>query len=275
MTLEEQLRALGGVATTAALKEHGVSRHAMTVAMHRGVVTRPRKGWLALHDADPALVRAAEAGVVITCVTQAKRLGLWSRAGDVRHVAAPPHSGSVRVTRSLVHWCAPPIPRPPGILTDPIENVLAIVAECQPREEARAIWESAAHAGLVQLSAMRGYALRPAARELCAVVMPFADAGTESIVWHRLSRLPARIVPQVLILGHRVDFLIGDRLVLQIDGGHHVDAQRDEDIAHDALLRLNGYHVVRISYRQIVDDWPAVQDRILRLIAQGVHLAAA
>ena len=103
---------------------------------------------------------------------------------------------------------------------------------------------------------------------------PFADAGTESIFRTRLRWLRLPITPQVWLLGHRVDFLIGERLVVQIDGGHHVDAQRTSDIAHDALLKLHGYHVIRISYEQLMNRWHEVQGSILAAIAQRLHVAA-
>src|SRR5690606_34658000 len=67
---------------------------------------------------------------------------------------------------------------------------------------------------------------------------PFADAGTETYLRSRLRWLKLRILIQIWVAGHRVDALIGDRLVLQIDGKHHVGAQRSEDIRHDAELRL-------------------------------------
>ncbi|WP_229702685.1 endonuclease domain-containing protein [Microbacterium murale] len=116
--------------------------------------------------------------------------------------------------------------------------------------------------------------LPPAARRLLADARPFADAGTESIFRTRLSWLNTPITPQVWILGHRVDFLIGERLVVQIDGGHHVGAQRTSDIAHDALLKLNGYHVIRISYEQLMNQWAVVQATILAAIGQRLHLSA-
>ncbi|MFK0239786.1 endonuclease domain-containing protein [Microbacterium sp. NPDC090281] len=81
------------------------------------------------------------------------------------------------------------------------------------------------------------------------------------------------ITPQVWIIGHRVDFLIGERLVVQIDGGHHVGSQRTSDIAHDAELMLRGYHVIRIGYDQLMNQWASVQSRILVAIAQRLHLA--
>ncbi|MFT4158182.1 MAG: DUF559 domain-containing protein [Microbacterium sp.] len=67
---------------------------------------------------------------------------------------------------------------------------------------------------------------------------------------------------------------MGNRLVVQIDGAHHVGAQRDSDNAHDALLRLHGYHVIRISYHQLMERWPEVQSLILAAVAQRLHLAA-
>lgn len=82
--------------------------------------------------------------------------------------------------------------------------------------------------------------------------------------------LPIRA--QTWIAGHRVDALIGDRLVLQIDGVSHVE-QRSEDIRHDAELRLMGYHVIRVSYTQMMFEWAMVQDLIMRAVAQGLHLA--
>jgi very-short-patch-repair endonuclease len=102
----------------------------------------------------------------------------------------------------------------------------------------------------------------------------FSDSGLETIFLTRLRWMRIRILFQTWIAGHRVDFLLGERLVVQIDGGHHVGAQRTSDIAHDAALTLLGYHVIRLGYEQIVSDWPAVQDLIMRAVAQGLHRAA-
>ncbi|MGU3645208.1 endonuclease domain-containing protein [Microbacterium sp. C23T] len=79
---------------------------------------------------------------------------------------------------------------------------------------------------------------------------------------------------QIWIHGHRADFLIGDRLVVQIDGGHHVGLQRAEDVAHDAALMLLGHHVIRVTYVQVIERWPDVQDLIMRAVAQGLHRAS-
>ncbi|MFT4210768.1 MAG: type IV toxin-antitoxin system AbiEi family antitoxin domain-containing protein [Microbacterium sp.] len=263
----------GGVTRVRLLVAHGCSPHVIATAVDAGALRRVRKGWVALPDADPFLVAAARAGVVLTCVTQAQRRGLWVLHDGEPHLGASPHAGGVCPGKGHVHWALPPVARHPDRLEDPIENVLALVAACQPYERARAIWESALRRGDVDLAAMRRLPLGPVARELCDDVTPWSDSGLETIVVTRLRWLRLPIVPQAWILGHRVDFLIGKRLVLQIDGGHHVGAQRASDIAHDATLALHGYHTIRVTYAQVIDDWPFVQDLIMRAIAQGLHLA--
>jgi very-short-patch-repair endonuclease len=218
------------------------------------------------------LVAAARAGVVLTCVTQAQRLGLWVLETGRPHVAARPHSGRAPLGTAVVHWSAPVVPRHPDSLIDSVENVLVAVAACQPLEAALAIWESALRQGRAQRAALARLALPSSARHLLETADLFSDSGLETFVVPRLRWLGLPLRRQIWIGGHRVDLLIGERLVLQIDGGHHVGAQRDADIAHDAALMLLGYHVIRVSYRQVVDGWHEVQETIMRAIAQGLHL---
>ncbi|UJP10835.1 DUF559 domain-containing protein [Microbacterium sp. KUDC0406] len=269
------VRTHGGVVRRARLTERGFGRRAIDEAVARGALNRPRRGWLALPDADPQLRSAPKFGVIITCRTQAQRLGLWVHdvSGDP-HVAVPPNSTGGQGVRAKIHWGAPLIPRDPDALVDPIENVLAYVAECEPFEQAVATWESAFNKGLVDIGAMARLPLRPAARRVLEVATPFADAGLETYLRLRLRwlRLPIRM--QTWIAGHKGDTLIGDRLIVQIDGATHTGPQCDEDIRHDAQLRLLGYHVIRVSYRQIMFQWAEVQDLIMRAVAQGLHRAA-
>ena len=80
---------------------------------------------------------------------------------------------------------------------------------------------------------------------------------------------------QVVLLGRPVDLLIGERLVIQVDGfAHHSSsAQRSKDVAFDAELTLNGYTVFRFTYAQVMHDWDTVERTIARAIAAGAHLA--
>ncbi|QKJ19856.1 type IV toxin-antitoxin system AbiEi family antitoxin domain-containing protein [Microbacterium hominis] len=263
----------GGVVRTSTLLSDGVSRHAQARLVESGLAYRPCRGWIARSGADPQLVAAARAGVVLTCVTQARRLGLWVLDEPEIHVAAAPHA-HVRVATAHAHWSRPVIPRHPDALVDPIENVLALVAQCRPHDEALVVWESALNSARADKAILGRLPLPTAAQALLDEAQPWSMSGLESFVPPRLRWLRLSIVPQAWIHGHRVDFLIGERLVLQVDGGHHVGAQREADIAHDAALMLLGYHVIRVGYRQVVDRWPEVQDLIMRAVAQGLHRAA-
>lgn len=263
-----------GVARVATLRRAGVSEHALRRAVRSGRLVSVRRGWVALDGADPQLVAAATRGVVLSCITLAARKGLWVRDASAPHVAAPPKAGHTRSGPGVTHWNRPVIPRDPDACEDTLENALVLVARCQPYESALATWESALRQKLVDPGILARAPLPPAARRLLAEARPFSDSGTESIFRTRLGWLPVPLTPQVWILGHRVDFLIGDRLVVQIDGGHHVGAQRTSDIAHDALLTLHGYHVIRIGYDQLMHRWPGVQRTILAAIGQRLHEAA-
>lgn len=253
----------------------GHSAHTIAAAVNEGRLVTAGRLWVALPDAGAHLRSAAEHGVVLTCVTAARRLGIWTVDSDVVHVAARPHASHRDVTPgTMVHWGEPLMPRDPDALVDSIENVLGLVVTCQPHERALAIWESALNKGLVDPLALGRMSLSAASRSMLAEASPLSDSGLETLFRTRLGWLKVRIIPQAWVLGHRVDFLIGDRLVVQIDGGHHVGAQRTSDIAHDAELMLRGYHVIRVGYQQIMHDWPAVQLLITQAIGQGLHRAA-
>lgn len=263
-----------GVLPTSELRRGGWTKHKIAVEVSRGRLLRIRRGWVAVPNADPDLVRAASLGVLIGCVSQAARLGLW------HNDAAEPHycvrtGGAKQKPNGVMHWAAPLVPRAPDLVEDSIENVLNTVAHCQMFEEAVAIWDSALNKRLVEWSALGRLQLKGVAKEVHAASSMFADSGLESYVRLRLAWLKVSVTAQAWVLGHRVDFLLGRRLILQIDGSQHVGAQRTKDDEHDAKVALLGFHVIRVTYAQVMYDWPAVQHRIMIAIGQGLHLASS
>lgn len=36
---------------------------------------------------------------------------------------------------------------------------------------------------------------------------------------------------------------------------------------------LHGYHIIRVTYAQVVDEWPQVHGLIATAVAQGLHRA--
>lgn len=159
----------------------------------------------------------------------------------------------------------------PWTLIDPVQNVLARVADCLPFEGAVTVWESALRQGLVRREKLERLPYTPRALKVLQECTLYSDSGLESYVRIRCQRLRVRVLPQVYIEGHHVDFLIGDRLVLQIDGATHTGAQRTSDIAHDANLMTLGYRVIRVGYEQVMHRWPDVFEMLLEAISQGLH----
>lgn len=256
----------------------GFGPAAVRASIASGEVVRIRRYWLATPGSPPALLAAAEATGVLACVSAAAHRGWWlpdRAAADARvHVAVKPHaarpSADVRV-----HWSLPIVPVGPFELIESVEDTLEHIAQCLPREPALVLWESAA--SREKLS--REYLVRvkwtsPAARDLSGQVTGLSDSGLETLFCSRVRAWGVIVRQQIVIAGHRVDALIGDRLIVQVDGyAHHsssVDRQRD--LIHDAELIARGYTVLRFTYAQIVHDWPSVARAVARAIAARRHI---
>ncbi|MET0830664.1 MAG: DUF559 domain-containing protein [Microbacterium sp.] len=139
------------------------------------------------------------------------------------------------------------------------------------------MWESAIRIEGLSVDAIRRIQWRTSAARSCAgAVTGLSDSGLETIVVLKLSPWGIPIRQQIVVAGRRVDLLIGERLVVQIDGFEHhsTSAQRTKDVALDAELVLRGFTVLRFTYAQIVHDWDTVERSIARAIAAGAHRAA-
>lgn len=272
MNLIAALAHAGGALRTSTLHARGFSDHTIHLLATAGQVTRPRRGWIALPDLHPQLQFVLTHGVTLSCVSAAAYSGLWVLQVDQPHVAARPGQ-HVHPINAHVHRRRPLKIRTPDQLVDHLENTLDHAAACLPHEQALAIWDSALQKNLIDYPSLATLPFRGRARDVLAECTPFADSGLESMFRTRLRWLRVRIRYQSWVHGHRVDFLIGDRLIVQIDGKQHEGTQRTSDRVHDAGLAMRGYHVIRIGYAQVVHDWPGVESLILDAIARRLHLA--
>jgi very-short-patch-repair endonuclease len=164
----------------------------------------------------------------------------------------------------------------PYELVEPVVNALMHVADCRPFDEAVATWESALRLRRVPAGVLARLPMRSAAARLVRTTSPaLSDSGIESIPVVRLARIGIVARQQVVLDGHPVDILIGERLVLQIDGFefHRGTVQRERDLAQDRRLRLLGYTVFRYGYRQVLGEWDSVESEVRLAMAQGLHLA--
>lgn len=278
MDIEDWVRRNGRIAHTSDILKAGATRYSIRSALTSGSLVRVRRDWLALHDCDPLLTAAASHGGRLTCLTAAARYGLWTVSDNVTHLAVAPNAGRLALPAGMkAHWSVGPVPVGSRRLIDPLENTLVRVAECQPFESAVIVLDSALRLKRIAPTQLTRIATK-SSRFAIAVdaAAEFSDSGIETIPRIRLRRIGIEMRQQVVIDDHPVDGLIGDRLVLQIDGyGPHSDvARRRSDIRQDARLTLMGYTVLRFDYAQIVGNWAYVEATILSAMAQGLHHAA-
>ena len=275
--LVEWVAAAGGIAHRNAAGNAGFPLAVRRAAARCGAIQRVRRDWLATDDAPADLLTAAENGGSLTCVSAARRRGWWMPEGadDSVHVRLEPHAASP-ISPVTAHWTQRIAPAPGYGLVESVEDILAHIAVCLPPEDAQIMWNSA-----VQVEKITPIALRRVrwphrhARECAERVSTQSDSGLETILVVRLSGWGVPMRQQVVLLGRPVDLLIGERLVIQVDGfAHHSSsAQRSKDVAFDAELTLLGYTVFRFTYAQVMHDWDTVERTIARAIATGAHLA--
>lgn len=277
MLLEEWMRRRDGVAHSSEIYAAGFTKRSVERAVQSGRMLRFRRSWIVLTDCDELLTTAVRAGGRLTCVSATARLGLWVPSHDQVHLAVPrtasrPPSDSLRL-----HWSTGPAPAHPRAVADPLINVLFHVARCLPPGDALAVWESAINRSLISPGVLTRIRWRSdRARRLAHLASGLSDSGLETTFIEILRALGVPFRQQVWIDGHPVDVLIGDRLVIQLDGfAHHADViARRRDIEADARLRLRGYTVLRFDYHQVFFQAARVTDIVRTAVAQGLHLIA-
>lgn len=268
----------GGIVHRSVLLAAGASPRALRTAVARGDLQRIRRSWLATRAAPPDLRAAASSTARLACVSAARHRGWWMPPGadDRLHLHVLPHAEAPRAD-AVVHWTSPIVPASRTTLIESIEDTLDHVAACADPETAVVLWESACRLEALTPAELARVRWRSAsARGLCAEVSGLHDSGLETIFAVRMRPLGLALRFQVPVAGRRVDALIGERLVVQLDGFafHSTSADRTRDVAHDRELVARGYTVLRFTYVEVLHRWPVVERAIGRAIAQGAHLAA-
>ncbi len=104
------------------------------------------------------------------------------------------------------------------------------------------------------------------------------ESGTESVLRALLLAEGIEARPQQRIPFtdlERVDFVVGDRLVIEVDSeAHHgSDGQRRRDRRRDALLACLGFLVLRFDYWQIIEEPQTVVAAVRSYVDAGLHLS--
>lgn len=272
------------IATRDELLALGWTPAAITSAVRSGALIRVRRAWYAM-PGTPLEQRVAIAmGGRVGAVSAARSYGMWTGTDDRIHVSWSPH-GNVAVAgrrsayphvkeldgRVIVpHWRTG-VPGADPWRESPLESIRQTFAACDPTL-AVAMADSACRLGLASVGTLR--ALLPTRfRRLETAVDGRTDSGLESVVRLWLLESGIRFALHARILGLEVDFLIGRSLIIETDGrDFHTGVAFEVDRDRDLMTGSRGYITIRLSYRQIMENWPDCVRRIAAAIERGDHL---
>ena len=275
---------LGGVASCDELRSHGHSLRDVDREVRRGAAERLRRGWIALPGAPADVVAAVTAGGVVSCLSALRRHAVWTGLDERLHVRVPRFAhlaGDAEPLALTFHrslQLRDVVPARGGV--DSLGWSIAHAVSCQQRSDAVASLDSVLHRGLMtraSLSRLLGQ-LPATFRDYLTLCDPRAESGVETRARLGLRAVNIRCRPQVRIDGvGRVDLLVGDRLVIEVDGARWhsgPDAVR-ADKARDLAAAERGYLVLRLTYEQVMFEWPRVVAVIRGMVARGEHTWSA
>lgn len=270
MDLARALTSSAGIADPTTLRRLGLSPRALAKALENSVLIRIRRGRYAIPGADPEVIRAVRAGGRVTCISALEMRGAWVLSDELLHVRVARGVERAGGPRIRIHWTDE---RGWGHPIDSPHLAFATALRCLPTREMVVVADSVANRRILTLDEMvQILSATPKGRKVLRLLDPQSESGLETLARLALRGRGISVRSQVKIgtVG-RVDLVIGDRLVLELDGrAWHADFDRDR--ARDRALIALGYVVLRVSYSQLIDDWPLVEQQILALVRRREHL---
>lgn len=246
-----------------------LSDFALRRAVSAGELTRVCRGWYAVPHADDEAVAARRVGGTLTAQSLLRKWGIWLLRDDRLHVMVPPNWPARPPKHICAHWMKAP--------TDPLgqlEGALESMARCSPLPDIVVALDSILDKGILRPSTLAALSGRHHRLDLALrLATPGVQAGGETLVRLFLASRNIRFTVQTQIGTARVDLLVGDRFVIEVDGRefHSGDSFERDRIRDRELLRA-GYIVMRISYRMLYQDWEETAAAILEVVHRGAHL---
>lgn len=287
MQIIDTVTTLGGFATRGQLLGTGATPREIAATVAAGALVRVRRAWYALPTAPWEQRLAVALGGRVGAFSAARSYGWWTGLDRDVHVSwsangnvavagrriGYPYSRELAGRRIVPHWRISRDIEPRADLwrENPVETLAQVLKYAGPNKGIP-VADSAVRCGHVPLEGLRELAPRlPASTaDALRLVDPEMDSGLESIVRLWLIECGLPFIHHASIAGLEVDFLIGDSLVVELDGGTHKTPEAFErDRQRDAILVSLGYVVLRFTYDRVMhhsDEWKA---RIRHNVANG------
>jgi len=302
----KELTALGEVARATTLRARGFREAELYAAVASGLVTRPRRGWVASPLADRDQLRAIAVGGRIGCLTALRRFGVWSGVDDRLHLHVPRTASRLaplpeqvenenanegvwhpsvpkwkRRSRAVrlalhnvpprVHWMRELAPARALDWIDSPQTSLAAAVRCMDAEHAAAAIDSVLHERVLARREVEAVlaTLPSASSGLVDRFTGGPESGAESIFVRRMSERGFHVEPQFNLAGFgRFDGLLDGCVLFEVDGrGFHSGATEFFRDRHRSLVgQAFGVPVVRPSARHVLEEWPVTFAAVSRVV---------
>jgi very-short-patch-repair endonuclease len=232
----------------------GFGRADIGAALQTGRVARIRRGHYAL-PADATAFRAArELGGRLTCLSAAPSYGLWTlTAAQEMHLCVGHRARPAGVVpHGLCLY-----PMHPWLPVAGLVDVLIHAVRCLPDRDALVMVQCAVGRGDVSLDFLRRKLpgnRNARARSILDFVIPRADSVLEVLANMAFRRAGLTLRRHVEIPGvGEVDFLVEECLVVETDGGSHLEPRQVKKDRHRNNASVaGGYLVLRYGYDDVV-----------------------
>ncbi|MCT1867190.1 endonuclease domain-containing protein [Dermabacter sp. p3-SID358] len=241
-----------------------------------------RHEYLPRNGTPPIALEAGRLGCWVTCFDALRLYGLWIPPMDLekRHFTSTRRrleSGRASADTIGHHRHLQRKPHETGGIVMGLEDALIEAVRCGSPEQAFIVLESALAKRLITEDSSARILAGASKRKAQKIGTPrsLSDSGTESALAFRLTRKNIKFRQQVAIedVG-RVDILIGNSLVIELDSWEFHDADRTayhRDRARDAVLTARGYTVVRLTYEHVFFKWEKYEQLLDEFIRNGLH----
>jgi hypothetical protein len=261
-----------GVVHLDTLRAAGMSRRELNRLIRNGHLVRVRTGWYAGPSADPEVARAVSLGGRVTCVDALRRHGVWVLPDARLHVAFARSQSRLPTAPTDVRRHFGPDSRQSTVdAVVPVTEALGHYERCTDEEGLVMALDSALNQRLLLFAELREI-VGERREHIADLVDPRAESGTETRLrlWLRRRGHDVQVQHHVGGVG-RTDLLVNGWLVVELDSrAWHTGAEAYErDRARDLAALGQAYPTLRLTYRQVFDDWPETQDRLADVLLGG------
>lgn len=267
-----------GVFSRAELRELGVSASSFRASLDRREYISVGR----LHVVDgqvPDAVKAAvRSGGSLTCLSALREHGVWTYPDRSIHLLRPRKARSTYPLPENGCDCRGRFGGAEGRLVVPLATALSAALTCHPAVHGVVAVDDIRRRRLLPEHELEHVLAECSARKRSAVAVAdgTVESALESVVRHLLWSAGIGFRVQVVLDGiGRVDFLIGEKLILEVDGFEfhgHVDGFRN-DRRRDLSAAAQGYVTIRVTWWDVLHKWPTILGDLQSIVRRRGHRA--